>query len=76
LANGAAQLETVFAGDHDVENEECGTLALGVGDHVGADGVDADGKTVIFQMVANQAGNIGIVFNDEDGWLHELIVAK
>jgi hypothetical protein len=27
-------------------------------------------------MVANEAGNIGIVFNDEDAWFHGFIVAK
>ena len=32
LADGAAEFEAVFAGDHDVENEERGPLALGVGE--------------------------------------------
>jgi hypothetical protein len=27
-------------------------------------------------MVANEAGNIGIVFDDEDAWFHGFIVAK
>jgi len=76
LANGAAEFESVFAGNHDVENEEGRALAFGVGDHVGADGVDADGEAVILQVVADEAGDIGIVFDNEDGGLHGFIVAK
>src|SRR5208282_684687 len=34
LTNGAADFEAVFAGDHDVEHEECGALAFGVGENV------------------------------------------
>src|SRR5712671_672186 len=41
LADSAAQLETVFAGDHDVEYKERGTLAFRVCDHVRPGGVDA-----------------------------------
>ena len=39
-------------------------------------GIDADGEAVVFQMMANQAGNVGIVFDNENAWFHEIIVAK
>jgi len=76
LADVAAKFETVFAGNHDVEHEERGTLALGVGDHSGTVGIDADRKTFVFQVMANEAGNVGIVFDDEDAWFHGLIVTN
>jgi hypothetical protein len=76
LADRAAEFETVFAGDHDVEHEERWTLARGVRDHCGAVGIDADGKSIVLQVVANQAGDIGIVFDDEDAWFHGFIVTK
>ena len=34
LADGAAEFETVFAGDHDVEHEKRRALALGIGENV------------------------------------------
>jgi hypothetical protein len=76
LANRAAEFESVFAGDHDVEHEQCRALALGVGDHIGAVGIDTHGKTVVLQVVANKAGNIGIVFDDENAGFHGFIVTK
>jgi hypothetical protein len=27
-------------------------------------------------MMANEAGNVGIVFDDEDAWFHESIVSN
>ena len=76
LADGAAEFESIFAGNHYIEHEERGALALGIGDDRGTVGIDTHGKTVVLQMVANEAGNIGIVFNDEDAWFHGFIVAK
>jgi hypothetical protein len=76
LPDGAAEFETIFAGDHDIEHEERGPLALGVGDHVRASGIHTHRKTFILQMMANKARNIGIVFDDEDAWFHAFIVAK
>ena len=76
MTDGAAELETVFAGDHDVEHEERGALAFGVGDYVGAGRIDAHGKAVVLQVVANEAGDIGIVFYDEDAGFHGSIVTK
>ena len=75
LADSAAEFEAVFAGDHDVEHEQRRTLAFGVGDDGRAVGIDADGEAVVFEVVANEAGNVGIVFDDEDAWFHGIIVA-
>jgi hypothetical protein len=76
LADGAAEFETVLAGDHDVEHEERRTLTLGVNDYSGAVGIDADGKTFVLQVMANETRNIRIVFDDEDAWFHGFIVTK
>ena len=76
LANGTADFQTVFAGDHDVENEECRTLTLGVGENVGPSGINADGEAFVFEMMADQAGNIRIVFDDEKAGFHGIIVTK
>ena len=76
LADGAAELQTILARDHDVEHEESGTLAFGVGDDAGAVGIDAHGETVVLQVMANEARNIGIVFDYKDAGFHGLIVAK
>ncbi len=76
LTDVAAKFEAIFTGNHDVEHKECGTLALGVGDHGRAVGIDADRKTFVLQVMANEAGNIGIVFDDEDAWFHGLIVTN
>jgi hypothetical protein len=76
LADSAAEFESVFARDHDVEHEERGTLAFGIGNNIGPAGIDANGKTIVLQVVANEAGDIGIVFNDEDAGFHGFIVAK
>jgi len=50
------------------------TLTLGVGKHVGAGGIDADGEAFVFQMMTDEAGNVGIVFDDEKAWFHGIIV--
>ena len=76
LADGAAQFETVLARDHDIEHEERWTLALCVGDYGRTSGINAHSKTFVLQVMANEAGNIGIVFDDEDAWFHAFIVTK
>jgi len=76
LANGATYFQAVFARYHNVENEECGTLALSVGQYVGSGGINANGEAFVFEMMADQAGNVGIVFDDEKTWFHGIIVAK
>src|SRR5271157_4443997 len=76
LTDGAAEFETVLARDHDIEHEQRRPLALGVNDYCGAVGIDANGKTFVLQMMANEARNIRIVFDDEDAWFHGFIVMK
>ena len=74
LADVAADLETILAGDHDVENEKSRALALGIGENVRSGGIDANDETLIFKVMADESGNIGIVFNDEDAWFHGIIL--
>ncbi len=62
-------------GHHDVKDEESWALALGVGEYIGPGGIDADREAFVFQMMADQAGNVGIVFDDEKTWFHGDIVA-
>ena len=76
LTNGAADFQAVFAWNHDVEDEQCGTLAFSVGENVHPGGVDTDGEAFIFEMMADEAGNVGIVFNDEKTGFHGSIVTK
>src|SRR5580692_3992227 len=76
LANGAADFETILAGDHDVEHEKRWALAFGVSEYVGAGGVDAHREAFVLQMMADEAGNVRIVFDDEEAWFHGIIVAK
>src|ERR1700722_2479689 len=75
LAHGAAEFEAVFAGDHDVEDKQSRTLPLGVAENIGAGGINAHREAVVFEVMADEAGNVGIVFNDEDVGFHGIIVA-
>jgi hypothetical protein len=76
LTHGTAEFEAVLAGDHDVEHEERRSLPLGVAENVRTGGVDPDRETVVFQVVADKARNIRIVFDDEDARFHGIIVAE
>src|ERR1700683_4472462 len=76
LAHGAAKLEPIFAGDHNVKYEKRRPLAFGFSDYSRAVGIDAHSKAVVLQVVANEARNIGIVFDDKDAWFHGFIVTK
>ena len=76
MTDGAAEFESVLAGDHDIEYEEGRTLAFGVGDHVRAGGIYANHEAIILKMVADETCDIGVVFDDKDAWFHGFIVAK
>src|ERR1051326_811245 len=76
LTDGAAEVEAVFAGNHDLQNQERVALPVGVGAKGAAGWVDAHGEAFIFQVMADQAGNVGIVFNDEDAGLHGSILSE
>ena len=74
VADVAADLETVFSRDHDVEDEESWPLALGVGKDIRSGWIDANDETFILKVMADKAGNIRIVFDDEDAWFHRIIL--
>ena len=74
LADVATDLEAILAWDHDVEDEEGWPLTLGVGENVRSSGIDTNDETLIFKVMTDEAGNIGIVFDDEDTWFHGIIL--
>ena len=76
MPDGAADFETVFARNHDVENEQRRALAFGVGKNIGPRGIDADDEAFVFKVVPDQARNVGVVFDNEDAGFHKNIVTK
>jgi len=62
IAESPADVEAVSAGHHDVEQEEGWGLAFGVGDNVGRGSVDADGEAGGFEVVLDEARDVGVVF--------------
>src|SRR5215472_1022275 len=76
LPDRTTQIQAVFARNHDVEDEQGRPLTLGIADNVGPGGIEADHESLVFQMMANQARNIGIVFDYEQARFHGIIVAK
>ena len=75
MTNLAAEFEAVFTGDHDVEKEERGTLALGFSEDGVSGWVEFDGKAGALEMMAHEPGDVRIIFDDGDVWFHENIVA-
>ena len=75
LPDLAAQLEAVFARNHDVENEQRRPLPLGIGDDGVSGGEHFHRESIRFQMMPHQAGNIRIVFDHKDAGFHGSIVA-
>jgi hypothetical protein len=76
LADLATEFQAIFAGNHDVENEQGGTAALRVREHGLAGGIELHAKSRPVQVVPHQAGNIGIVLHHKnDIGLHCHIVA-
>jgi hypothetical protein len=75
LPDLAAKFQTVFSGHHDVEQKQRRTLALGIGHDQIAGRVQAHVEAGPFQMMANQAGNIRVIFHYIDRRLHATIVA-
>ena len=67
IAQAAADVEAVSPGNHDVEQEEGGRLALGVGDEACGGGVDAGRKAGGFQVMLDQARDIGVILKHKDG---------
>ena len=72
LPDLAAKLQAIFSGHHDIEQKQRWPLALRVGhDHV-ARRIQTHVEAGAFQMMAHEAGNIGIVFHYKDRWFHGL----
>jgi hypothetical protein len=67
----ATDLDTIAAGNHDVQEEERRGLAFGVGDEIGGSGEAANGKARGFKLVLDQPGDVGIVFENENGLAQE-----
>ena len=67
LAEAPAEVEAVAAGHHDVEQEEGGRLAFGVGDDAADGEVGADGEAGALQVILHQARDVGVIFQHKDG---------
>ena len=76
MANRAADFQAIFAGNHDVEEKKRWALAFGIGEDGRAAGINTHGKIFVLEMMADQAGNIRIVFEHEDAGFHEIILAE
>ena len=66
VAQAAANVEAVSAGDHDVQQEKRRGLTFGVGNDVGGGAVDPDGEAGGFQMVLDQARDIRVVLKNKN----------
>ena len=75
LPNLAAEFEAVFAWNHNVQDEERGPLPFRISDDGVAGGEHLHREPVRFEMMPHQAGDIRIVFDDEDAGFHGGIVA-
>jgi hypothetical protein len=67
IAQAAADIEAIATGHHDVEQEECGSLALGVGNEVGGGMEEAYFKTRSLEMMLHEPRDIGVVFENKNG---------
>ena len=65
IAQAAANIETIAAGHHDVEQKKRGRLALGVGNEIGWGMKQACLKTCRFKVMLHQPCDIGVVFQNE-----------
>jgi hypothetical protein len=74
LPNLAAKIETIASGNHDVENEEDGALALRLGDQCIAGGKQLYRIPGCLEVMANEARDIRIVFHNKDAGFHTAIV--
>ena len=70
-----AKFQAIFAGHHDVENEQRRPLPLGFGKNCVTGWVQFHHEAGRFQMVTNEARNVGIVFYHEDVLFHAAIVS-
>ncbi len=66
IAQPAAHVHAIAAGNHDVEQEQRGRSALGIGNQIGGGVKQPRLKSCGFKMVLHKAGDIGFVFENED----------
>ena len=67
IAQAAADVEAVAAGNHDVEEKQGGRLALGVGNEIGRGVKEACLKARSFKVMLHEPGYIGVVFQNKYG---------
>ncbi len=65
-ADRAAQLQAVESRQHQVEHDQVGRLAFDLRHHLAARRDDGRQKAGLFQVMLEQAPDVGIVFGDED----------
>lgn len=70
IAQAAANVETVAAGDHDVEKEKGRRLTFGIGNQAARGGIDAGREGSGFQVMLDQAGNVRVILEHKDGLAH------
>ena len=69
LLEAAADLPAVELRDHDVEQDQVGVDLARLLEGVGAGGGDDDVVTLLGEVVADQVGDVALVFDDEDATL-------
>src|SRR5438093_227175 len=69
LLEAAADLPAVELRDHDVEQDQVGVDLARLLEGVGAGGGDDDVVTLLGEIVADQVGDVALVFDDEDATL-------
>jgi hypothetical protein len=67
VAQAAADIEAIAAGNHDVEQEKRRRPALGVGNEIGGGMKQARFKTRRFQVMLHQPCDVGVVFQNKYG---------
>src|SRR4029077_20573983 len=70
FANLPAHFKAAVTGDHDIEQEEYRRLLARLRQHIIAGRAKTDVESGQLQMVADQVGDVRIVFEDNDVLLH------
>ena len=67
VAQAAADIEAIAAGNHDIEQEKRGRLALRVGNEISGGMKKACFKTSRLKVMLHQPRDVGFVFQNEYG---------
>jgi hypothetical protein len=70
LAQPAAKIESIATRNHNIEQEERGRLSLCIAKYLVDRQIGADSETSAFQVVLDQPGDIGIVFQHKNRLTH------